>query len=373
MNVYDIVIIGGGLAGLTAALHLSQNNFEVLVIEKQRYPNHKVCGEYLSNEIKPYLDTLGVELPNPVSIDTLQFSTREGNQFIAKLPLGGMGISRYALDKALYLTALTNGVEFVFEAVKNVNFANNRFTLTTTSGNKYNSEIVIGAYGKRSVLDKDLNRKFVGRKSPWLGIKMHYQLKDFPDDLVALHNFKGGYAGLSKTETGAINFCYLVNYKSFESYKDIDHFNKNVVSKNPFLAQFLQNATPIFNKPLSIAQVSFDQKTTIERHMLMCGDTAGLIHPLCGNGMAMAIHSAKIAAECIISYLSAVDRSREALESDYNSIWEATFKRRLAAGRKLQTVLMQPVLAKVLMKLAVKSPGIVKKVIKSTHGKPITI
>jgi flavin-dependent dehydrogenase len=372
VKVYDIIIIGGGLAGLTAAIQLSQNKHDVLVIEKQRYPNHKVCGEYLSNEIRPYLDKLGVRLPRPVTINTLQLSTREGNQLRCKLPLGGIGISRYALDHALYLKALENGVEFVFATVKDVHFNKSSFLLHLATGMRYMAEVVIGAYGKRSNLDKTLNRKFISNRSPWLGIKSHFTYDGFPDDLVALHNFNGGYAGLSKTQTGAVNFCYLVNYKSFERYKDINHFNKEVVSQNPHLKEFLNAATPLFNKPLTIAQVSFDKKAAVEQHILMCGDTAGLIHPLCGNGMAMAIHSAKIAAEHITDYFRSEKRSRKALETAYKKEWQATFKKRLVSGRQLQRVLLHPKLANGLMKLAVRSPGLLKKVIESTHGKPIT-
>ena len=371
VKVYDVIIIGGGLSGLTAALHLSQNHFSVLVIEKLRYPHHKVCGEYLSNEVAPYLRKLGVSLPNPVNIDTLQLSTVKGTTLKTTLPLGGMGISRYALDNTLYKKAIENGVELEFNLVKSVDYVENIFHLLTVTGIRYQAEIVIGAYGKRAGIDKQLGRNFIKNKSPWLAVKSHYQLKNFPDELVALHNFRGGYAGLSKIEDGAINFCYLVNYKSFEVYKDIEHFNKEVVSQNPFLAQFLEAASPLFEKPLTIAQVSFERKQAVERHMLMCGDAAGLIHPLCGNGMAMAIHSAKIAAELITAYFGTKSRNREILENQYSYEWKAAFNGRLAAGRRLQSVLLHPVWADRLMQLAVKSPKLIRKIIKTTHGQPL--
>ena len=368
---YDIVIIGGGLAGLTAALHLSREQYSILVIEKQPYPNHKVCGEYLSNEIKPYLQSLGITLPAPVNITTLQLSTQNGVSLTAELPLGGMGISRYALDNALYKQALEKEVAFVFEKVTRVVFNKNRFNATTAAGVTYKAGIVIGAYGKRSGIDKFLDREFIHRRSPWLGVKAHYNLSDFPDEIVALHNFEGGYAGLSKTEKGNINFCYLVNYKSFNRYNEIKHFNNKVLCKNPFLKTFLETATPVFEAPITIAQISFEPKSAVENHMLMCGDTAGLIHPLCGNGMAMAIHSAKIAAEHIIEYFNSADRSRQVLESNYAKRWEGTFNKRLANGRRLQRLLMQPLLANSLVRLAVNSPFVLRKVIESTHGKPV--
>ena len=61
MKKYDTIIVGGGLAGLTCALHLSQQNCSVLLLEKYSYPHHKVCGEYVSNEVLPYLNSLGID------------------------------------------------------------------------------------------------------------------------------------------------------------------------------------------------------------------------------------------------------------------------------------------------------------------------
>ncbi|MEX0290629.1 MAG: NAD(P)/FAD-dependent oxidoreductase [Flavobacteriaceae bacterium] len=371
MKIYDVIIIGGGLAGLTAALHLSESQLSILLIEKHQYPHHKVCGEYLSNEVAPYLKKLGVLLPNPVSIKTLQLSTVKGTTLTTPLPLGGMGISRYTLDYALYNKVLEKGVEVKFGSVKAVDFEKNTFILGTVDGHSYLAEIVIGAYGKRSGIDKHLQRSFIKSKSPWLAVKSHYHAKGFPDELVALHNFRGGYGGLSKTEKGEINFCYLANYKIFTKYKDIEHFNSQVVTQNPFLAEFLSSASPVFDKPITIAQISFERKQAVERHMLMCGDAAGLIHPLCGNGMAMAIHSAKMAAELVLEYFGSISPDRRVLENQYAHEWETTFKRRLIAGRRLQSMLLHPVWADKLMQLAVKSPLVLRRIIKSTHGQPL--
>ena len=96
MQESEIIIIGGGLAGLTAAIHLSKNGFDVTVIEKNNYPRHKVCGEYISNEVLPYFTGLGIDIQSlqPTIIDTLEFSDCNGRRITAKLPLGGFGVSR---------------------------------------------------------------------------------------------------------------------------------------------------------------------------------------------------------------------------------------------------------------------------------------
>lgn len=371
---FDLIIIGGGLAGLTAALHLSKINYSVLLIEKQTYPHHKVCGEYVSNEIIPYLNHLGVFPQNigAIPINQFQLSTINGQKTTTALPLGGIGISRYALDQLLFEHAKKSGAQFVFDAVSSVGFTNDIFKITTQTDKNYTAKVAIGAYGKRSNLDKHLNRKFIHEKSFWMGVKAHYNYDNFPDNLVALHNFNGGYGGLSKTESGAVNFCYLTSYKSFQAYSNINQFNTHIVSQNPHLKDFLENASPLFKKPLSIAQISFHKKTPVEGHLLMCGDTAGLIHPLCGNGMAMAIHSAKIASELIHKYLSGAQKDRKKLETAYTRQWNATFKQRLWMGQTLQSLLLAPKLSNYAMKIARNTPALLKKLISLTHGKPVT-
>lgn len=369
---YDVIIIGGGLAGLTSAIHLASKGYNLLVLERYPYPHHKVCGEYVSNEVVPYLESLGVALPDTVAIDTLQLSTKHGKLLQTKLPLGGFGISRYAFDNALYRRALCLGVSVKFETVKNVTFLDDSFTIDTENENRYLAKVTIGAYGKRSGLDKQLNRNFINKNAPWIGVKAHFAYPELPDNLVALHNFEGGYGGLSKTESGAVNFCYLTSYKSFQTEKNIEKFNSKVVARNKFLNHFLGHAQPLFDEPMSIAQVSFEPKQAIENHILMCGDTAGLIHPLCGNGMAMAIHSAKLASERIDTFFKESDYNRSKMESDYSKKWKITFRRRLHTGRALQAVLLSARASDILMGTITKSPGLVRSLIKRTHGKPIS-
>ena len=371
MQNRGIIIIGGGLAGLTAAIHLAQKGQKILLFEKNVFPRHKVCGEYLSREVKPYFDALEIPLEElqPIMISRLQYSTPAGRSLEVKLPLGAYGVSRFALDHLLYKTALANGVKIISERVTEVQFLEDHFKITTKN-EVFETAYVLGSFGKRSILDKNLDRDFFKRPAPWVAVKAHYQLKEFPNDLVALHNFKGGYCGLSRTESGDINMCYLANYDVFKEHKGPKKFNQKVLRKNPFLDAFLAEASPVFEQPLSIAQISFQKKEAVKDHMLMLGDAAGLIHPLCGNGMAIAIHSAKIASEELLKHLQ-IQSSRNEMETAYTKRWEKTFSQRFHTATWLQKILLKEKLAEVSQTLVSKMPFLLPAIITQTHGRAI--
>ncbi|WP_445737417.1 NAD(P)/FAD-dependent oxidoreductase [Mariniflexile sp.] len=373
-QTFDVIIIGGGLAGLSSAIHLSKYGFKVLLIEKNSYPKHKVCGEYISNEVLPYLEFLGIDVfqLGAQKINKFELSTPKNKLLKSDLSLGGFGISRYTLDNALYEKVRSCHVKTVKDSVMDVQFLNDGFSVATKNNNTFKSKIVIGAYGKRSALDVSLQRKFIKEKSPFLAVKTHVK-GDFPNDLVALHNFKGGYCGVSKVENDTINLCYITDFEAFKAYKDIDAFQEQVVFKNTYLKSIFKNAAPVFEKPLTISQISFSNKRPIENHIIMCGDTAGMIHPLCGNGMSMAIRSAQMASQLIIEYLQGKIPSRYTLEKAYQKSWNNAFGTRLKVGHVVAKLFSKNQLAEVLLTVLNRFPALLPKIIKQTHGKPMVI
>ena len=369
----DVLIVGGGLAGLAASLHLKKAGVNVTLIEKENYPHHKVCGEYVSNEVMPYLNWLGVDISSleTTIITHLEVSTVNGNSIFAPLPLGGFGISRYQLDNFLYQQLITQGIDVLIDTVDEVTYNEESFEISTSSGKKLVARQVIGAYGKRSLLDIKFNRPFIQKKSHYLAVKAHYA-GSFPKNLVGLHHFKGGYCGVSKIENEQINICYLTEISSFKAFKNLETFEKEVLYKNTKLKQIFEQCEILFDKPLTISQVSFERKSKVENHILMIGDSAGLIHPLCGNGMAMAIHAAKIAAELVIDFLNG-KISRVELENKYQKSWQQHFSARLNMGKVLSKLFMNKKTTNFLIYGLTKMPWLLKQIIKRTHGKKISI
>ena len=371
-TTFDVIIVGGGLAGLTSAIHLSSRKKRVLLIEKNEYPKHKVCGEYISNEVLPYLNSLGI---NPINegakqITKVHISTTKSNLIKGELPLGGFGMSRYFLDNLLVKKAHLNGVQILKDTVDSIHFKKDSFTITTKSSGVFQSKITIGAFGKRSSLDQKMKRKFIQKKSPYLAVKIHVK-GVFPENLVALHNFKGGYCGVSKVEDNAINVCYITEYRSFKKHKNITDFQEQVVFKNKHLRKIFKESSPVFEKPLTISQVSFQTKNPVEDHIIMCGDTAGMIHPLCGNGMGMAISSAQLASIRILQFLNGEIKTREGLEKQYLRDWNKEFKIRLKTGHFIAWLFRNQTISQIAYSILKRIPSLLPKMIKFTHGKQL--
>ena len=346
-DFYDVVIIGGGLAGLTLAITLAKEGRTIALIEKESYPFHKVCGEYISLESWDFLLRCGVplqELNLPI-IKQLKITAPNGKELNANLPLGGFGISRFSLDNKLKDIAINHGV----------------------------SALVCGSFGKRTNLDVKWKRPFVeatkNRLNQFIAVKYHIQYTGNPDE-IALHNFEDGYCGMSQIEDGKFCLCYLTTASNLQqSNNDVDLMEKQILSKNPNLKKIFADSTKLYDAPLVISQISFDKKTQVDDHILFVGDAAGLITPLCGNGMSMAMHGSHIAAQLIIKFLNK-EISRDELEKDYQHQWNTTFAKRLLWGRTIQRLFGKTFTTNLLIGLLKRFPFLVRKIVKQTHGKP---
>ena len=146
-------------------------------------------------------------------------------------------------------------------------------------------------------------------------------------------------------------------------------FQQNVIYKNSYLKSIFENTNPVFDAPLTISQISFESKSPVENHILMCGDSAGMIHPLCGNGMSMAIRSAQIVSDLIIEYLHNKIASRELLEKTYTSSWNKAFSKRLKVGHFIATIFSNNQLANISIGILKTVPFLIPAIIKRTHGK----
>ena len=370
---YDTIIIGGGLAGLINAIVLAKHHKQVLLIERKSYPFHRVCGEYVSNEVIPFLksiESMPVH-PQPAKIQKFVLTSVSGKSISMPLDLGGFGISRYYFDLFLSENAMKAGCELLTkESVEKTEFdsANGIFKVTTRGSGVFYGKTTIGAFGKRSNVDAFLNRPFFKRRSPYIGVKYHIKT-EFDPETIALHNFTGGYCGISKVEGDTFNLCYLGSRQQLRKYGSIEKMEENTLLKNPHLEEIYKNSDFLFEKPVVINEFSFEKKEAVFNHILMSGDAAGLITPLCGNGMALAIHSAKICSELVHQFLEG-NLSRQQLESTYTREWNKLFSFRLWAGRQIQRLFGSGKASNLAVEIGRQTPGVANYLMSKTHGSP---
>ncbi len=363
---YDVAIVGGGLAGLSLSILQAKEGKSVVVFEKNAYPFHRVCGEYISLESWDFLTFLGVPLNemNLPIIKKLEVSSPKGTLLQADLDLGGFGISRYVLDFELAKIAKTLGVTILEKTrVIDVNFNGDFFRLTTQE-NEYHANIAIGSFGKRSNLDVDWKRQFIFKNrttlNQYIGVKYHVKA-DFPKDKIVLHNFKDGYCGFSAIENDTYCLCYLTTKSNLKaSDNSIEKMEKQILSRNPHLKFLFENSTSLWNAPEVISQVSFEKKELVFHQMPMLGDATGVIAPLCGNGMSMAFQGAFLLNKAL---------NNNALDfNSYEKEWQKSFGSRLLAGRIIQSMFGNEFTTGFLINFFRFQPYFLRSLIKLTHG-----
>jgi menaquinone-9 beta-reductase len=310
---WDVAIIGGGLAGGTAAYHLAQAGFRVVLFEKEKSLHHKVCGEFISGEGAPLLEDMGLNLRamggTTIRKVRLHGPHRSGE---ANLPFAATGLSRAIVDEALLERAETMGAVIkrgVLVKEQTSGFDHpakgecGEFKLTTSDGEYVANRLVI-ATGKYEF--SGAGRR-AGRDSGLVGFKMHLKLK--PSALSALKDhcdlfiFDGGYGGLAPIENGLANFCFLIERTKLKTLKaDYDHLASHIAKSNEAMSHYLDGAEPQFSHFVSVPKVpyGFLRSEKPEAGTFCVGDQMAVIPSLTGDGMTIALRTGLAAAAAIV-------------------------------------------------------------------------
>ena len=371
-KIYPCAIIGGGLGGLCLAIQLARQGVEVILFEKNTYPQHKVCGEYISMESWGFLQDLGLPLDDLdlPRLTQLGISAESGFMLNSPLPLGGFGISRYTLDDKLCQIARKWGVNVLENCkVLDVQNADSPVAEITTTMGKYQANLVCGSFGKYAPSFAKSPNKIASQLPNYIAVKYHIET-DLAPDRIELHNFQDGYCGVSKVDGNRYCLCYLSNSSNLQrSANDLKAMEEAVLYKNPLLKKYFTQSTFLFDKPLVISNVYFHPKDTYLNGMLMLGDAAGAITPLCGNGMSMAMRASKLLAELMPPYVVGTINKTE-LVDQYTRAWKANFSTRIWAGQHLQHLFGKKTSTHLALKTLHYAPALTRRLIGLTHGMP---
>ncbi|MGK2858012.1 MAG: NAD(P)/FAD-dependent oxidoreductase [Thermoanaerobaculia bacterium] len=346
----DLLIIGGGPAGATLASMAARHGVSVVVLERDSFPRDKVCGEFLSWDAFPILERIGamdaIARCTPARITrALLVTPRRVTE--SPLPQPAYGISRMKLDEILLRNATAAGAfaaeECVVESLERSN-AGHAVVVRPRGGEplRIEAKLTVGAWGRWGRLDLNLGRKFTSdRRQRHIGFKRHYAAGLTAPDVIELHPFAGGYLGAQPIEGSRSNLCGLVHQSEISSLKGgWPRFTENLAASSTSLHALFAAAEPLQDEFLSSDPVIFRAKEPVHEGAILIGDSAGLIDPLTGNGMAMAIQSAALAAPFALAILGGADRMT--LLSAYARAHRELFAARLRWSRLAAAALRRP-------------------------------
>lgn len=380
MKRYDLIVMGGGPGGSSAAITAARLGARVLLLERGHFPRHKVCGEFVSGEALTLLSNLlmpeqQVLLSNaPRTSETRLFVERRVTRF--PIPPAA-SISRYELDHALWTTAEGGGVVCQQDvSVEQLVRTGELFIVSTSSG-KFAGRTVIDATGRWSKLRGSGRPRLEGDRSEawssrsggptWLGVKAHFAEKENPQGggqegrTTDLYFFEGGYCGvqpMGPMGNDEINVCAMVR-------ADIATRLEDVLLQHEALRERSARWKRL-TEVVSTAPLIFRAPQPEDNGVLRAGDAAAFIDPFVGDGISLALRSGELGSVM----LSNVWRGKTRVETvarHYRHEYRKRFEPALRTAGRLRKILNGSTLVRRMAVGAMRFPSVAEYVVGHTR------
>lgn len=362
--MYDLIVIGGGPAGTSAAITAVRDGARVLLLERGRFPRHKVCGEFVSSESLDLLAALldgarAALLHDAVRIPQARLFL-DGRVLETVIQPPAASIARLNLDAALWDSAASAGVDARQQtAVRSIS-GSGPFRLATSAGD-LEARAVINASGRWSNLNAAENGT---RREKWLGLKAHFA-EASPTSSVDLYFFDGGYCGVQPVEVeggnteSRVNACAMVRAEVASTLAE-------ALAQHPELRERSRHWRPL-SEPVSTSPLIFRDPQSERDGVLMAGDAAGFVDPFVGDGISLALRSGTLAARCLLRFLRSEFSLHEAAQ-DYRKSYEQQLAPVFRASSKIRRTLVLPrVLRTPLLFLLENTPAITQYLMSKTR------
>jgi len=350
---FEIGIIGGGPAGSTAAAYLADYGFNVCLFEKKSFPRETLCGEFLTIEVMYYLQQLQlfeefISL-QPNKIKSFRIFNSSGKSISSKFNFDAYGLSRSYFDNLLLCNAKRKDIT-VFQPAEVKQIISKKSSYQLSVKNEEQKEInidvnhLIAAYGKQNHLDNSLKRNFINQKSKLNGIKFHLnknQLREFPADEIPIYAADNIYCGVNAVDNNKVTLGFLEdrNREQPPPRKQLIELRKK---NKAFKKLFNENDENLFdNLPIyGTGNIYFGRRNLVEDGIFFIGDAAGVIAPLSGDGIGIAMESGKLIAD-LFQKKRRENLSKKEIEFLFIKEWNKLFSNRMKIAKTIQWFILK--------------------------------
>ncbi|HEX9962599.1 MAG TPA: NAD(P)/FAD-dependent oxidoreductase, partial [Pyrinomonadaceae bacterium] len=330
-----ILIVGAGPAGAAAAIRLAQSDFQVTLVEREKFPRHKLCGEFVSPECLAHFRKLGVidemlsaggeRITKTVFYEPGGKSVAVPSEWFFQGGAGALSLSRAEMDFRLLERAKAVGAEVLEEAQAIGLLTENEIVRGVKVRDKnggikeISADLTIDATGRARVLGKLAEKNFSaqsrgdaeilkkkqrtkdkGQRTKLVGFKTHLKNAEIESGVCEIYFFRGGYGGLSRVENGLANHCFLIQSEIVKKFGgDAEEIVRKIVFQNERARRMMKNARADFEW-LAVSVDGFGSRDlNPARGLLEIGDAGAFIDPFTGSGMLMALESGELLAQSV--------------------------------------------------------------------------
>lgn len=372
--LYDCIVVGGGPGGSTASAFLSKKGRRVLLIDKEKFPRDKTCGDAISGKSLSVLEELGlvgeIENADHGEMRGVLFSSPSGA--VASIPFGKSGeqigkgyvCRRQVYDNILFQNAKKSCDALEGMAATALVKENGKVVGVKAKGAdgkeyEFRGKMVIGADSVNSMVARETRGAEVDPKHTCIAYRAYYSGVSGMTDCIEVHFVKSimpGYFWIFPLENGLANVGVGMVMEDMKKHgTDLGKAMDGIIANNPLFKERFANAKMV--SPLKAWQLPFGSKKrkVHGNGVLLVGDAAGLVDPFSGEGVGNAMLSGRLAAQVADEALSANDTS-EAFLTKYEELLWGTVWSELSTSYQMQRMgKFEPLLNFVVGKAA-KSP-----------------
>jgi menaquinone-9 beta-reductase len=349
MQVFDVAIVGGGPAGSSCAAFCAMAGLQSLVIDREKFPREKVCGDCLNPSCWPVLERLALvervrDLPHS-KLCSVAFIAIDGREVTVDLPSGAdceISMKRSLFDDILLKRACELGANVHEQTTVTGLSRNDDWKIETVSGQTFHARILIGADGRNSTVAHLCN--LLPRPArERVALQAHIPLpRDFGNRIV-LQFLREGYSGQAPVNENQLNLC--------------------LVGTPPTISKLRRWAERQFQLPAdqgwrTITPLTRSSVPSAHENLFFIGDAARVVEPFTGEGIYYALSSGELAANAIAKILRGDDR--EAVLNEFRRAHAQIYRGRLWINRLARIAVVRPQLGSSFVHAARICPEIIR-------------